>query len=619
MMPQSAEWRWLLWISCWMGWLAAPGITWGSPVIRIMPLGDSLTAGLYETGGYRTRLYQRLSSAGYRFDFVGSGSFNGHPDLPDPDHEGHSGLRIDQIDMHLIRGGNWLAAEPDLILLLIGTNDFGQRYDPTNAIHRLDALITKITVNRPNARLIVGNLCLRTDVPEYEQEIQVVFNPGVPEVVRQHRMAGEQVSFVDLHSVLGPEDLFDGAHPNATGYGKLGDAWFAAIQAVLAPEGDPLAPPQIIRANGGPGGTQVTLTFSKPLADSATNRANFGVDGGLALKSVAFGANTFCDLILTTGLQAHGIPYTLTVNGVRDRASNAQEIAPNSPAQFYGLVPAGALQNVPEAKGYTLVYALDLPDQAAFNTTGVPYTVDQRAQVPLFSRIAYYLELWRSPSVPEEFMYVSMAAFTTNVNQIGIPSADTGAFFHQIVTNLHVYSGVAGNVTGVGVAEGALEFWSGDYGTANSARIPNAKDDVYDFGDDPYPGGYGSLQIHHHAAGEVLLAYNGWGNGGVGGFSDLGIGNNLGNRNLDWTFMGNAGGYVVKHLQVLVLPARVGVPVTLTWPGADSGNVGLQRADRLEGTNTVWLSLTNEVTRTQGRFEVLMEAEAHQGFFRLVQ
>src|SRR5690242_12081668 len=55
--------------------------------VRVMPLGDSITEGTQVPGGYRIGLWQRLSNAGYRVDFVGS-QYNGPSSLGDHDHEG---------------------------------------------------------------------------------------------------------------------------------------------------------------------------------------------------------------------------------------------------------------------------------------------------------------------------------------------------------------------------------------------------------------------------------------------------------------------------------------------------------------------------------------------------
>jgi hypothetical protein len=105
-------------------------------VIKIMPLGDSITAG-DRYGGYRRLLYDLLTRDGIRFEFVGS--LKGG-DIPNAHHEGHSGWRIDQIESGI--AGGWLDTyRPDLVLLHIGTNDIWQ-HKGANASARLSLLIT---------------------------------------------------------------------------------------------------------------------------------------------------------------------------------------------------------------------------------------------------------------------------------------------------------------------------------------------------------------------------------------------------------------------------------------------------------------------------------------------
>src|SRR5947209_18768574 len=94
--------------------------------VKVMPLGDSITYGTGDPGGYRIGLWQRLVAGGYKVDFVGSQS-NGPASLGDHDHEGHPGWRIDQLDANIV---GWLNTyQPHTVLLHIGTNDIGQSFD----------------------------------------------------------------------------------------------------------------------------------------------------------------------------------------------------------------------------------------------------------------------------------------------------------------------------------------------------------------------------------------------------------------------------------------------------------------------------------------------------------
>jgi len=201
---------------------------------------------------------------------------------------------------------------------------------------------------------------------------------------------------------------------------------------------------------------------------------------------------------------------------------------------------------VPEAKNYQLVYDLDL---AKLGST-ITYAVDNHATIHQpFDRIAYFLEL-QSADKNTQYLYVSMDAFTNALDKIGVPTAKSGAFFQRNVANMNVYSNVKGVVAGTGLAGGNIEFWPNNYGAANSANVPNASSQVWDFGDEPSgpPDGYGSMQVHNHAAKQTLFALNHW---REGSHADLGIGNQP-TGNPDWTFAGNAGSYQVKRLRVLV-------------------------------------------------------------------
>jgi sialate O-acetylesterase len=95
-----------------------------------------------------------------------------------------------------------------------------------------------------------------------------------------------------------------------------------------------------------------------------------------------------------------------------------------------------------------------------------------------------------------------------------------------------------------------MEFWPNSYRAANSANVPNASGQVYDFGDEPIDpvDGFGSMQVHNHAAKQTLFAINHWKEGSQ---ADLGIGNQP-TGYPDWTYAGNAGSYQAKRLRVLV-------------------------------------------------------------------
>jgi len=212
-----------------------------------------------------------------------------------------------------------------------------------------------------------------------------------------------------------------------------------------------------------------------------------------------------------------------------------------------GAVPQRDLleMEVPEANQYQLVYDLDLGKLGE----EIVYDIDERTAIKgAFDRIAYFIELTRDDD-HTRYLYVSMDAFTDDLNLIGVPTLVSGARFQQAVNHINIWSNI-GVKTGTQMQGGHIEFWPNNYGQANAAAVPGASANVYDFGDQPTEpaNGYGSMQIHNAAARQTLFAINHW---RTGERADIGIGNR-GEQNPDWTFAGNAQSYTQKRLRVLV-------------------------------------------------------------------
>jgi len=213
--------------------------------LRIMPVGDSITRGLTNAGpipgGYRTRLYSRLSAellATQGVDFVGSQSDNPDPgNLPDPDHEGRGGWRIDE---HLATIENAVRTyAPAIVLLHLGTNDVAQNYALGTAPDRLDQLISLIVSRSPGTYVIVAQIINSPNATESSQ-IQT-YNAAIPAIVAAHQSAGHHVSLVNMYGVVSPANMSDTYHPNNVGFDQIADAWFAAVSA-LGPVSNPVLP-----------------------------------------------------------------------------------------------------------------------------------------------------------------------------------------------------------------------------------------------------------------------------------------------------------------------------------------------------------------------------------------
>lgn len=212
--------------------------------LKIMPLGDSITYGVIGTndknsGGYRTELWHKFVADGLKVEFVGSQS-NGSDSRSNKDHEGHPGWTIRQIAASV---NEWLnTSEPDLVLLMIGTNDT-RKSSLKTMINELSALIDQITAHSPKARLLVASI--PPIHPAARPVIQglraIYFNTAIPRIVNSKVAQGKKVDFVDMRSLTVSDltaslslDLDNGLHPNAQGYRKIANFWHDAILKVTS-------------------------------------------------------------------------------------------------------------------------------------------------------------------------------------------------------------------------------------------------------------------------------------------------------------------------------------------------------------------------------------------------
>ncbi len=209
------------------------GMTPTPQTIKIMPLGDSITDGYNAPGGYRIRLSELLKQSGRAFDFVGS-QRNGPAELEDKEHQGHSGWLIEsngsvQGISNYVEG--WVgSAAPDVVLLMIGTNDVIQAYNLAQAPTRLMNLIAKIRNRAPAAKIFVANLFPIRD-STYAGRLQT-FNSAIRPLIDARIANGEPITFVEMNQGFSANDTADGVHPSRAAYDRMGERWKIALDVV---------------------------------------------------------------------------------------------------------------------------------------------------------------------------------------------------------------------------------------------------------------------------------------------------------------------------------------------------------------------------------------------------
>ena len=213
---------------------------------KILPLGDSITAGAGaqpgDGGGYRVELFTKATTDNKHITFVGSLS-SGPSTVAGvafpQNHEGHIGWTITQVS-GIATSSQALKDMPQIVLLLIGTNDEGYANTEAGASDRLGQLIDKIVAALPNSLLVVSSIypfpgCNATNYTPAECAVNVAtYDAAIPGVIKQREDQGKHVNYVDMSTPPTGALSTDGVHPNDTvGYPWMGDTWYAAIKSYL--------------------------------------------------------------------------------------------------------------------------------------------------------------------------------------------------------------------------------------------------------------------------------------------------------------------------------------------------------------------------------------------------
>ncbi|MFQ5637076.1 MAG: DNRLRE domain-containing protein [bacterium] len=203
-------------------------------LVRIMPLGNSITRGLHgstDNAGYRNDLAELLDSKRIKFNFVGSRDDGvGF----DNDHEGHGGIRADQV---LAALDNWLNVNPpDIVLLHIGTNDISNGDGAQSTANEIGRILDTIRAFDANVITILSSVIPRRDSKNSEND---ALNNLISDLFRQKRKAGYRLYYAGnneaftANSTWANAYIADIVHPNDRGYAVMAGVWFDVLRGIL--------------------------------------------------------------------------------------------------------------------------------------------------------------------------------------------------------------------------------------------------------------------------------------------------------------------------------------------------------------------------------------------------
>jgi lysophospholipase L1-like esterase len=231
----------------------APVLAGAAQPVRVMELGDSITAGVVGSeadarGGYRAALATLLMVHDYRVTFVGSRT-DYSTGMSMPEHEGWPGYVIrsyPSAPTGQLYGALTARAlrtqRPDVVLLMVGTNDLLRLqqhkagYTQAAIAYNMDLLLHQIFTIEPDVGVLVAGV---VESPRLAQGTVEHYDlVTLPSLVSKYSREGYRISFVAAMEASVPRDRAhfpDGLHPYGDGgYALMANAWYAAINPWLA-------------------------------------------------------------------------------------------------------------------------------------------------------------------------------------------------------------------------------------------------------------------------------------------------------------------------------------------------------------------------------------------------
>ncbi|MCL6557350.1 MAG: hypothetical protein K6U74_00855 [Firmicutes bacterium] len=239
-------------------------------IIKIMPLGDSITCGDSNLG-YRGPLYDMLATAGYKFIPVGNfgrivngqggvpqmGGAIGGPWVEDTggngegykgpfpiDFEGHGGFQAGRPAEEIGYTDHMLAQmvpvdiprfQPDIILMHLGTNDLYGGWTKHGGWSEIDSadnvlgVIDQIHNINPNIWILVSEIGKGRG-----RDSLIRVSDMIKDGVQARILQGRKIEFIDdMYDNFTEADMADFVHPNAKGYTKMAEVWYRHLKKYL--------------------------------------------------------------------------------------------------------------------------------------------------------------------------------------------------------------------------------------------------------------------------------------------------------------------------------------------------------------------------------------------------
>ena len=211
-------------------------------VWRVMAAGDSITEGGSTFANWRYQLWEKLISAGYYIDYVGSrespvrvGSFR---------HEGYGGKNVEFLADRLAE--KFPSPAPDFLLLHTGHNHFAEEKPIPGMLAALERIIGSARAANPRVTVLLAQVIPSLKLPKYAYLPE--FNAALPALAARLSTAASPIVIVDQASGFDPavDTVADQVHPSASGAAKMAERWFETLVKLLPPPDEPAPLPLLV-------------------------------------------------------------------------------------------------------------------------------------------------------------------------------------------------------------------------------------------------------------------------------------------------------------------------------------------------------------------------------------
>ncbi len=228
-------------------------ITGTNGVIRVMPMGDSVTV-----VSYRGQLYDLLVAGGYKtvaggskegIDFVGPAQTGANS--ADPDHAAFGAYKVlnvlrpagsgtsagDRYDDERDLGVWFDSYVPDVVLLHHGTDDAWGAAAPADVMRAYSAIVNYARSKKPGVTFLVAQLIplFPSDCGTGCNDSVVRINSAIPAWAASITTAQSRVLVVDQYTGFVPGTMtHDGVHPNDLGSQFMAKRWYDRLVTLIA-------------------------------------------------------------------------------------------------------------------------------------------------------------------------------------------------------------------------------------------------------------------------------------------------------------------------------------------------------------------------------------------------